>query len=146
MIQSECTGEHGLSTNGWQTARELVHEHGVLLRQIGSLQRRCTELLRTSASRVAELEAENLRTCAELVRLRTSVFWGLGSAQVVHRPRRLAAPERPPVDARAQEAQAVICQTGCVGHAHPWLEADGQCRRSGQACDWVSEDSTTPER
>jgi hypothetical protein len=58
----------------------LAHEHGVLMRQMGGLQSRCTELLRSSASRVAALEGDNLRLRAELVLLRTSVFWGLGAA------------------------------------------------------------------
>lgn len=112
---------------------ELVVEHGVLMRQIGGLQRRSSELLQASIAREAALQADNLRLRAELVLLRTSVFWGLGAATVLRRSP--AAPARPVVDASAREAQAVICQTGCVGHAHPWLEADGQCRRSGQACE-----------
>ncbi|WP_310563986.1 hypothetical protein [Hydrogenophaga sp.] len=115
-------------------SHELVAEHGVLMRQIGGLQRRSSELLRASSARETALVAENLRLRAELVLLRTSVFWGLGAATVLRRP---VAARPPAVDAGAREAQAVICQTGCVGHAHPWLEADGQCRRSGQACERV---------
>jgi hypothetical protein len=115
--------------------QELVIEHGVLLRQIGGLQRRSSELQQAAAVREATLQAENLRLRAELVLLRTSVFWGLGAATVKRRP----AAARPPIPSdhahQAPEAQAVICQTGCVGHAHPWLESDGQCRRSGQPCE-----------
>ncbi len=118
-------------------AHELVAEHGVLMRQIGGLQRRSSELLRASTARETALLAENLRLRAELVLLRTSVFWGLGAAMVLRRPPAVRAARPPAVDAGAREAQAVICQTGCVGHAHPWLEADGQCRRSGQACERV---------
>ena len=121
-----------------QPAHELVLEHGVLMRQIGGLQRRSSEQLRAAAAREAALQAENLRLRAELVLLRTSVFWGLGAATVLRRP---AAPSAPRgYDTQAREAQAVICQTGCVGHAHPWLDADGQCRRSGQACERVDTD------
>ncbi|MEZ5702753.1 MAG: hypothetical protein R3E42_13695 [Burkholderiaceae bacterium] len=53
---------------------------------------------------------------------------------------RIMAVEPGDVDFRdpgAPEAQAVICQTGCVGHAHPWLAPDGQCRRSGDACERI---------
>jgi len=141
MIQSDSTAVQQENRNAWPMARELAHEHGVLLRQMGGLQRRCTEQLRISASRVAELESENLRLRAELVLLRTSVFWGLGAATVLRRARSQAVMSRPPVEAGAREAQAVICQTGCVGHAHPWLDEDSQCRRSGQACERVSDDA-----
>ncbi|MBA4261197.1 MAG: hypothetical protein C0443_04020, partial [Comamonadaceae bacterium] len=60
-------------------AHELVAEHGVLMRQIGGLQRRSSELLQASTAREAALVSENLRLRAELVLLRTSVFWGLGA-------------------------------------------------------------------
>lgn len=121
-------------------AHELVAEHGVLMRQIGGLQRRSSELLRASTARETALLAENLRLRAELVLLRTSVFWGLGAAAVLRR-RSPAVRSRPPVEAGAREAQGVICQTGCVGHAHPWLDEEGQCRRSGQACDRLGDDA-----
>ena len=117
----------------------LAHEHGVLMRQMGGLQSRCTELLRSSAVHVAALEGDNLRLRAELVLLRTSVFWGLGAATVLRRDRPLAMKPRPPVASGTREAQVVICQTACVGHAHPWLEEDGQCRLNGQAGDRVSD-------
>jgi hypothetical protein len=125
-------------------AQQLVAEHGALMRQIGGLQRRCSDMLRASAARETALVGENLRLRAELVLLRTSVFWGLGAAAVLRRPTAARVADRVALEAHAREAQAVICQTGCVGHAHPWLEADGQCRRSGQACDRV--DVTAPER
>lgn len=140
MTQHSSTVPQQATCNEWTMARELAQEHGVLMRQIGGLQSRCTELLRSSSSRVAALEGENLRLRAELVLLRTSVFWGVGAATVLRR-RSPAVRSRPPVEAGAREAQAVICQTGCVGHAHPWLDAEGQCRRSGQACDRVGDDA-----
>ncbi|UCU94260.1 hypothetical protein [Hydrogenophaga taeniospiralis] len=140
MTQHSSTVVQQATCNEWTMARELAQEHGVLMRQIGGLQSRCTELLRSSSSRVAALEGENLRLRAELVLLRTSVFWGLGAAAVLCR-RSPAVRSRPPVEAGAREAQAVICQTGCVGHAHPWMDAEGQCRRSGQACDRVGDDA-----
>lgn len=124
-----------LRVAGTAAAAELVAEHGVLMRQIGGLQRRSSELQQAAARRETALLAENLRLRAELVLLRTSVFWGLGAATVTRRP----AAERgltPSGYAHgAPQAQTVICQTGCVGHAHPWLADDGQCRRSGQACE-----------
>jgi ElaB/YqjD/DUF883 family membrane-anchored ribosome-binding protein len=143
MIQHNSSAVQPDTCNARTMARELAQEHGVLMRQIGGLQSRCTELLRSASSRVAALEGENLRLRAELVLLRTSVFWGLGAATVLRRARSQVEKSRQPVQAGAREAQAVICQTGCVGHAHPWLDADGQCRRSGQACDRVGDDAET---
>lgn len=93
--------------------------------------------LEARTAREAALVTQNLRLRAELVLLRTAVFWGLGAATVLRRPPATPARVRPRLEAGAREAQAVICQTGCAGHAHPWLEADGQCRRSGEACDRV---------
>jgi hypothetical protein len=113
---------------------ELVVEHRVLMRQIAGLQRHSGELLQASAQRERALLAENLCLRAQLVLLRTSVFWGLGAAVALRRPVPPRLPARSNYATEAPAAQAVICQTGCVGHAHPWLEADGQCRRSGQVC------------
>ncbi|OOG82015.1 hypothetical protein B0E41_16150 [Hydrogenophaga sp. A37] len=115
--------------------RELLLEHGAMLRQLGGLQRRMGEVQRAERARNNELEAQNLRLRAELVVLRTGVLWGLGAGVVVRRARTLAGEDQHAFDPALRAAQAVICQTGCVGHAHPWLEADGQCRRSGQACE-----------
>ena len=132
--------EHPLSLAGLvprhdnAAVRELLREHGALLRQLGGLQRRMGEVQRIERARTRELEAQNLRLHAELVVLRTGVLWGLGAGAVVRRERPLARDSHA-FDPALRAAQAVICQTGCVGHAHPWLEADGQCRRSGQACE-----------
>ncbi|MEZ5704890.1 MAG: hypothetical protein R3E56_05990 [Burkholderiaceae bacterium] len=117
---------------------ELAAEHRALVRQLGGLQSRCSALLSASTAQVTALQADNLRLRAELVICRTSVCWGMAAA-VVRRPRIMAV-EPGDVDLRdpgAPEAQAVICQTGCVGHAHPWLAPDGQCRRSGDACERI---------
>jgi len=115
--------------------QELEREHGAMLRLLGGLQQRMDEVGRQHLREVRQLQAEALRLRAELVLLRTRVSWGLGMNAGLRQPRSVREPGRPPLAPRTNEAQAVICQTGCVGHAHPWLEADGQCRRSGQACE-----------
>lgn len=114
--------------------KALVREHGLLLRQLAGLQQGVGEQLQTQARHITGLEGEVLRLRAQLITARTCLLWGLpheGLARV--KPRR-----RPAVDAlndtTLTQAHDVICQTGCVGHAHPWLEADGQCRRTGVAC------------
>jgi hypothetical protein len=117
-------------------ARELPIEHGVLTRQVAGLQRRVGEQLRAYALQVAALEDEVLHLRAQLIVSRTSLLWGLGVAGVMKPLARRARPLAERTEAGAmREASNVICQTGCVGHAHPWLEADGQCRRTGQACE-----------
>jgi hypothetical protein len=116
-------------------AMELMLEHGALLRQIAGLQRRVSEQQQASARRLVALEAQNLRLRAELVLLRTALLWNLRAAALSPGAQR-AAPRAPAVpDPDLREAQMVICQTACAGHAHPWRDADGQCRRTGEACD-----------
>lgn len=122
-------------------AAALVVEHGVLVRRLGALQHRVGEQMQARDRRVRDLEAENLRLRADLMVLRTIACWGLGTGAVV----RHTAPSRhrarlPEAAPGLREAEAVICQTGCVGHAHPWRDADGQCRRTGQACEPVQLD------
>lgn len=135
------------------TARELVSEHGALTRLLAGLQHRMGELLRAHALQVQALEGEILRLRGQLVVARTGLLWGLprGRRLAGTLALRPATATRPPATAAApapalREANAVICQTGCVGHAHPWLEVDGQCRRTGQACELLSEPSASPER
>lgn len=141
--------EHPLSHTGLVARHdstavgELLREHGALLRQLGGLQRRMSEVQRAERARNKELEAQNLRLRAELVVLRTGVLWGLGAGTVVRRARPPAR-DNHAFDPALRAAQAVICQTGCVGHAHAWLEADGQCRRSGQACERSVDEAHTP--
>lgn len=116
--------------------RALSEEHGALLRQMATLQRRVSDHVSQQARRVAALEADNLRLRAELVRSRTALLWGLQPASPAVPMRRLALrqPAVPVVERPWREAQAVICQTGCTGHAHIWRDDQGQCRRSGEAC------------
>lgn len=125
-------------------AREIAIEHGVLTRQLAALQRRLSEQMCAGTLQVLALEDEVLRLRAQLIVTRTCLLWGLGVAGVMKpmpRARAVAARART-VD--MAEASNVICQTGCVGHAHPWLEEDGMCRRTGQACE-IYADSTRSE-
>ncbi|MCW5668938.1 MAG: hypothetical protein KIT86_04705 [Hydrogenophaga sp.] len=117
-------------------AREIAIEHGALTRQVAGLQRRVGEQLRAWALQVSALEDEVLYLRAQLMVSRTCQLWGLGVAGVMKPLARRVPPPAGQAGARAMaEASSVICQTGCVGHAHPWLEGDGQCRRTGQTCD-----------
>ena len=116
-------------------AREIAIEHGVLTRQMAGLQHRVGDQMRAHAQQLAALEDEVLYLRVQLVMARTCLLWGLGVAGVARpMPRHTRTAVADAVEVMA-EASSVICQTGCVGHAHPWLEADGQCRRTGQACE-----------
>lgn len=119
-------------------AHAVANEHGALTRQLAALQRRVSEQLADHARRVQGLEAEVMRLRARLVQARTALLWGLGHVALPAQSRatRPSAPTtRTTRTSTMPQASAVICQTGCTGHAHPWLEADGQCRRTGGACD-----------
>ncbi|WP_439520565.1 hypothetical protein [Hydrogenophaga sp.] len=118
------------------TATEVDAEHGVLARRLAGLQHRVDAQMRASAAQLQMLEAEVLRLRSQLVLARTGVLWGLNAVPWT-RPL-LQRRSRPAMAvASLAEANGVICQTGCVGHAHPWLEADGQCRRTGSPCNQV---------
>ena len=125
--------------------QDLVTEHRALMRQMGGLQRRSAEQWQAMRAREDALLAENMRLRAELVLLRTSVLWGLGITGWVRRAavrRPLSRPASVAPGTRA--AQVVLCQTACVGHAHPWLGDEGRCLRSGQSCDRLTME--LPER
>ena len=107
-------------------------EHLCLQRHLAALQERVSHqiaaLVEAEAQACARADAAerqcrameraliNERTRAVLACTRWS--WGLGG---------------PPPQAPTTAAE-VLCQTGCQGHAHPWLDADGSCRLTGGDC------------
>jgi hypothetical protein len=135
QVRPERVQAEPLSDRGLALLTGLSGEHGVLVRRLAQLQQRVGEQLQASARRVSLLEADNLRLRAELMRMKTAVAWNLREAAMVPPAR----PRLRVVNAGAapglEAAQAVICQTGCAGHAHPWLDPDGQCRRTGRSCE-----------
>ncbi len=108
---------------------ELQHEHGVLLRYLGEVQRGVS-------ARLARLEADNLRLRAALLVNRTAWLWGLGPP-ATPAGRTGATLATPPAS-----ALRVLCQVGCAGHAHAWLDEGGQCRRTGSACEALAAPAT----
>lgn len=113
---------------------DLALEHGALVRQLGALQRRVGEQLRAQSETMSALQDENMRLRAGLLVLRTALFWGLAAVHAGALGRVPARISGARVRAPWPEAQAVICQTACAGHAHPWRGDDGQCQRTGLAC------------
>lgn len=127
----------------------LVPEHGVLLRQYGALQRRCSEQAGAQAREIARLQEQLMRLRAQAVVLCSALAW----EREDHQRLRAAvadwpelgldlAPDQPPPPADADTerlehslrcADLVICQTGCVSHGHFWRVED-HCKRTGKTC------------
>ena len=116
----------------------VVQEHAVLCRHLGGVQDRVSRLLQEKEVALNALTSEVVRLRGQLVVARTSLLWGMPVAvvSVTHRARVSGAVHAQTGAALDLEAaRKAICQTGCSGHAHPWLAEDGQCRRSGLVCD-----------
>lgn len=114
---------------------DLVHEHGVLLRQWAGAQQRMSDMAAAHACRCAALEAELLRQRARWIIATTRLLWGLGWPGLPHAYRDRQARASAHAEGAITSARDVLCQTGCVGHAHPWLdESSGDCRLDGQPC------------
>ncbi|GAA6142247.1 hypothetical protein [Hydrogenophaga sp. 5NK40-0174] len=126
-----------------ERAVQLKAEHIALVRHLGNIQHQVTAQFERLRQRADAADAEAMRLRAELLIIRTAVYWNLGQA-VPQRSATAPARARVPLPRQSQAAQQVICQTGCAGHAHPWLEADGNCSRTGDACH-VTAASSTPE-
>lgn len=123
-----------------QDEKALSGEHGALTRQLAVLQDRVSRQIADHADQVQRLQAEVVRLRGRLVQARTALLWGLSRGELRHAPpsasrRVLPAGRLSLVSEALPEAHTVICQTACAGHAHPWLEADGVCRRTGSACE-----------
>lgn len=110
------------------------YEHQVLSRHWAKVQQRVTGVLQLHVLEIQQLQGEVQRLRGQLLVARTAMLWGLSSQSVAGRrsvPRKMPVAQVP----AWREAKQVICQTGCVGHAHPWLSEDGQCLRTLQPCD-----------
>jgi hypothetical protein len=116
----------------------VLHEHAVLCRHLGGVQDRVSRLMQEKERALNALSSEVVRLRGQLVVARTSLLWGM-NLPVVSAPQRARA-STPPQErtSPAQDLEAArktICQTGCVGHAHPWLTSEGQCSWRGSVCD-----------
>lgn len=119
---------------------DVTHEHAVLSRHLGSVQNRIADFMKEKDLALEALSCEIVRLRAQLVIARTFVLWGMDMPSMcVNRKVRASNQVQPSLDGSLalEDARKVICQTGCTGHAHPWLSDEGQCRRSGRACDAI---------
>ena len=118
------------------TGNDLLTEHTVVLRMWGRLQNELGQRMQQLAAEHHQMQAEVLRLRAALVVARTAALWGMGLSG--NTPERRRMPKRSahePLPTTPKLAlDEVLCQTACVGHAHPWLADDQGCTRTGQPC------------
>jgi len=117
-------------------------ELAIMLRHMGGVQAQVSALVRQQQLQIEQLQTQLMRMRAQRLLDQTQRFWGLddGSRPANSLPLQPMAVSfrkaKPSLTEKAwQAAQKIICQTGCVGHAHHWLQDDGQCARTGQDCD-----------
>ena len=99
-------------------APHIALEHTALVRQLGRAQNAITTLQAHARARQNTLEQKVVWLRGQLLVAHTAVLW--------HLPL--------PRQGGLRAAQEVVCDTGCVGHAHHWLGAAGECRLHGGAC------------
>lgn len=114
-------------------AEQALAEHLMPWRQLGAAQQRCSAVISAQHRRIQQLEAQLLRTRAEVVVRTTALAW----------LRQQGVAEVPQGDSAALEqslraADLVICETGCLSHGDYWRVRD-HCRRTGKTCVMVDE-------
>jgi hypothetical protein len=112
-------------------------EHLALIRQVARMQWHMDQLLAASQERAARQSAEIVRLRGQLLVARTAALWGMAGVlpqapRAGQGGRRVHPPQAVIQDVATRN---VICQTGCVGHAHAWLDEDGHCQRDGLNCE-----------
>ena len=134
---------------------QLAHEHGVLLRQHGALQRRWTELEHRRQAELTQLHALIVRLRAQVLIQDSRLLWEREDRAT------LPADAAPPAPAQPNDhsedmplhwltrgllaVDLVICQTGCISHGGHWRE-DDHCRRLGRSCLQVTHPEALPQR
>jgi TolA-binding protein len=129
----------------------LGDELGVMLRHLGGVQAHVSDVVRQQQQQIEQLQSQLMRLRVQRVLEQTQRLWALSDTGLMtisrsgtgHLEGRGVKSQVSLPTKAWQAAQKIICQTGCVGHAHPWLKADGQCARSGQVCD-AQTDQETP--
>ena len=133
MHHSDGLSDHENSTMSTLPIPDVRAEHAVLLRHWAGVQDRVSRQACQQAQRCAELEAELLRLRARWVLTTTRMLWGMGWPGLETAHHALAGNAAPTTTVPVTASQ-VLCQSGCAGHAHPWLDNEGHCRLTGQDC------------
>ena len=119
-------------------------EHLALIRQLARLQSQMDHLLAVSQDRAERQSAEIVHLRGQLLVARTAALWGMVGLRP-HVPRAGqggVAARAPQAVIQDNATRRVICQTGCVGHAHAWLDDTGHCQRDGRVCEHTRQEST----
>ena len=100
-------------------------ELGIVLRHMAGIQTQVSDLVRQQQAQIAQLQCQLMRMRAQRMLELTQRAWALNDlSQSVHSQSTDSTPvtskkPKPSLPAKAwQAAQKIICQTGCVGHAH----------------------------
>jgi hypothetical protein len=113
-----------------------LSEHLVLIRQMARLQWHMDHLRAASQERAERQSAEIVRLRGQLLVARTAALWGMaGDPPRVPRAKPVTARPQPENVIQHAATRSAICQTGCVGHAHAWLDDTGHCQRDGRVCE-----------
>jgi hypothetical protein len=113
-----------------------LSEHLALIRQMARLQWHMDHLRAASQERAERQSAEIVCLRGQLLVARTAALWGMaGVPPQVPRARRISPRAHPQNVIQDPATRNVICQTGCVGHAHAWLDDAGHCQRDGRVCE-----------
>lgn len=129
----------------------IVSEHHALMVEYGRAQVRCSQLLTSQAGQITRLEAQLVQLEDQLMQLRIAVLlrdtaheWDsarrarhLGSYPAGRR--KDEAQSQGNAHAAWQDADLVICQTGCVSQGNYWRDHD-YCSRTASQCVLVGND------
>nr|WP_315243478.1 hypothetical protein [uncultured Albidiferax sp.] len=115
---------------------DVACEHAALVRMLASAQARVSAVVVDHVQQIAALQAQIVRLRARAIVRDTLVAWLRESLAQLEPESAEASAED--LQAHADAADRVICQTGCISHGHYWREQD-QCRRTGKGCVLVEE-------
>jgi hypothetical protein len=142
-------GKKNSARRDMQALSEPSLELAIVLRHMGGVQVQVSALVRQQQLQIEQLQTQLMRMRAQRLLDQTQRFWGLVDGSRPANPLPLPTmavsfrKAKPSLTEKAwQAAQKIICQTGCVGHAHHWLQDDGQCARTGQDCDAQTTEET----
>ena len=106
---------------------DVACEHAPLVRMLASAQARVSAVVADHLQHIAVLQAQIVRLRGRAIVRDTLVAWLRESLA------RLEPECAEDLQAHADAADRVICQTGCISHGHYWRDQD-QCRRTGKGC------------
>ena len=111
---------------------ELALENQVLIQRLGNVQAQCTEQFAALHQSLMLAQQQAMRLRAQQILQVTHLSWRLQQRLDNYARAGRQAGANTTVISWAQ-ADAVICQTGCVSHQAYWLVGE-VCLRRGEAC------------